>query len=84
MSSNKSNRSKNPFDQPPIIVPHLEFLPYHRNDRFARSTQEPGSGSRDLYAGRRPGSMQVSPGLVPVSHKLPVLTSSNFTSTPHQ
>ena len=63
---------------------HFGFLPYHRNDRFPRSTQEPETGSRHLYAGRRPGSMQVSPGLILVSRKLPVLTSSNFISTPHQ
>ena len=61
----------------------LEFLPYHRNDRFPRSTQEPGSGSRYLYAGRRPGSMQVPPGLLLVFRKLPVLTSSNFISKTH-
>ena len=42
----------------------LEFLPYHRNDRFPRSPQEPGSGSGHFYAGRRPGSIQVSPGLI--------------------
>ena len=67
-----------------LVGPPLGFLPYHRNDRFPRSTQEPGSGSRHLYAGRRPGSKQVSPGLLLVSRKLPVLTSSNFISTPHQ
>jgi len=63
---------------------HFEFLPYHRNDRFPRSTQEPGSGSRHLYAGRRPSSKQVSLGLILEFHKPPVLTSSNFISTPHQ
>ncbi len=35
----------------PSWVLHFGFLPYHRNDRFPRSTQEPGSGSRHLYAG---------------------------------
>src|SRR4030042_2873160 len=34
--------------------------------------------------GHRPGSIQVSPELILVSRKLPVLTSSNFISTPHQ
>jgi len=68
----------------PSWVLHFGVLPYHRNDRFPRSTHEPDSGSRYLYAGRRPGSIQVSPGLILVSHKLPVLTSSNFISTPHQ
>ena len=38
---------------------------YHRNDRFPRSTQEPDSRSPHLYAGRRPGSKQVSPELSP-------------------
>jgi len=68
----------------PSWVLHFGFLPYHRNDRFPRSTQEPGSGSCHLYAGRRPGSMQVSPGLILVSSKPPVLTSTDFFSTPHQ
>jgi len=67
-----------------LVGPPLGFLPYHRDDRFPRSTHEPDSGSRYLYAGRRPDSMQVSPGLILVSRKLPVLTSSNFISTPHQ
>ena len=47
-----------------LMGPPLEFLPYHRDDRFPRSAQEPGSGSRHLYAGRHPGSKQVSPGLI--------------------
>ncbi len=47
-----------------LMGPPLEFLPYYRNDRFPRSTQEPGSGSRHLSAGRHPGSKQVSPGLL--------------------
>ena len=47
-----------------LVGPPLGFLPYHRNDRFPRSTQEPDSGSHHLYAGRRPGSKQVSPGLI--------------------
>src|SRR5512136_544402 len=55
---------------------HFGFLPYHRNDRFPRSTQEPGSGSRHLYAGRRPGSKQVSPGLILEWCTPPVSTSS--------
>ena len=59
-----------------LVGPPLGFLPYRRNDRFPRSPQESDSGSRHLYAGRRPGSKQVSPGLILVSRKLPVLTSS--------
>jgi len=55
---------------------HLSFLPYHRNDRFPRSTQEPGSGSRYLYAGRCPSSKQASLGLLLEFSKPPVLTSS--------
>ena len=65
-------------------VLHFEFLPYHRNDRFPRSTQEPDSGSRHLYAGCHPSSKQVPLGLILVSRKLPVLTSSDFISTPHR
>ena len=53
----------------------LEFLPYHRDDRFPRSTQEPGSGSRHLYAGRHPSSKQVHLGLILEFRKPPVLTS---------
>ena len=56
--------------------PPLGFLPWHRNDRFPRSTQEPDSRSRHLYAGRRPGSKQDSPGLIPEYQQPPVLTSS--------
>ena len=55
----------------------LEFLPLHRGDRFPRSTQGPESESRHLYAGRHPGSKQVSPGLILVYRWPPVLTSSS-------
>jgi hypothetical protein len=54
----------------------LEFLSSYRDDRFPRSTPEPGSDSRHLYAGRRPSSKQVSLGLILESNKPPVLTSS--------
>jgi len=47
-----------------LVGPPLGFLPYHQNDRFPRSTQKPESGSRYLYAGRRPSSNQVSLGLI--------------------
>ena len=43
----------------------LVRLPLHRDDRFPRSTSEPGSSSRHLYAGRRLGRKQVTPRLVP-------------------
>ena len=59
-----------------LMGPPLGFLPWHRNDRFRRSTQKPETGSRHLYAGRRSGSKQVSPELIPEYHKPPVLTSS--------
>ena len=42
-----------------LVGPPLEFLPFHRDDRFPRSTQEPESGSCHLYAGRHPDSKQV-------------------------
>ena len=59
-----------------LMGPPLEFLPYHRSDRFPRSAQEPGSGSCYLYAGRHPSSRQVTLGLILESHKPPVLASS--------
>jgi hypothetical protein len=59
-----------------LMGPPLGFLPWHRNDRFPRSTQEPDSRSHHLYAGRRSGGKQVAPELIPEYHKLPVLTSS--------
>ena len=59
-----------------LMGPPLGFLPYHRSDRFPRSTQEPDSRSRHLHAGRRPGSKQVSPELIPEYQQPPVLTSS--------
>ncbi len=43
----------------------LELFPSHRNDRFSRSTPEPESDSRRLYAERHPASRQVSAGLHP-------------------
>ena len=63
---------------------HFEFLPLHRSDRFPRSTQGPGSGSRHLHAGRRPSSKQVLPWTYPG-----VVYDSSFDviflfSTPHQ
>src|SRR5664279_41874 len=54
-----------------LWFPPLEFLPYHRNDRFPRSTQEPESGSRYLYAGCRPSSKQVPLGFILESRKPP-------------
>src|SRR6266545_4282874 len=39
-----------------------------QDDGFSCSTQEPGSRSRPLHAGRRQGSRQVSPRLIPGPH----------------
>ncbi len=39
----------------------LRSLPWHRNDRFSRSIQEPGPASRRLPAGCRSGSLQDNP-----------------------
>ncbi len=50
---------------PPCRVCLLGLLPSHRDDRFPRSSPEPDSRSRRLHAGRRLGSTQVSPNLVP-------------------
>jgi hypothetical protein len=54
-----------------LVDSPLEFLPYHRDDRFPRSAQEPGSDSRYLYAGCRPSSRQVSLELILESFKTP-------------
>ena len=59
-----------------LTVLPLASLPCHRHDRFPRSTQEPGSRSRRLHAGRRPSSRQVPLGLVPESY-----TNSGFDVT---
>jgi len=48
----------------PLVGPPLAGLPWHRGDRFPRSTHKPGSRSRHLYAGRRSGSKQVPPELL--------------------
>ena len=58
-----------------LVGPPLEFLPYHRNDRFPRCTEEPVPGSRRLHAGCRPASKQVAAGLVPGQCSHPVSTS---------
>ena len=47
-----------------LVDPPLEFLPWHRDDRFPRSAQEPESRSRHLYAGRHSSSKQVSLELI--------------------
>jgi hypothetical protein len=54
-----------------LMGPPLEFLPYHRDDRFPRSVQKPGSRSRHLYAGCRTGSKQVPPVLILEPRKNP-------------
>ena len=43
----------------------LGLFSWHRSDRFSRSTPEPDSDSRHLYAERHPASKQVSAGLYP-------------------
>ena len=67
-----------------LLGPPLEFLPYHRNDRFPRSTQEPGSDSRYLYAGCRPSSKQAPLGLILESRKPPSSDIVHFISTPQK
>lgn len=47
----------------PSWVFHLRALPLHRSDRFPRSAQEPGPGSRRLHAGCHLGRIQASPRL---------------------
>ena len=48
-----------------LVALPLISLPFHRGDRFPRSTKEPRSHSRRLYAGRHLGSNQVPPRLFP-------------------
>ena len=67
-----------------LAGPPLEFLPYHRNDRFPRSAQEPGSGSRYLDAGCRPSSKQAPLGLIPESRTTPCSDIIQFISTPQR
>jgi hypothetical protein len=77
--SHVPHKSQNQGGTLTLVGSPLEFLPSHRGDRFPRSTQEPKSGSRHLYAGRRSGSKQVSPELILALGKPPVLTPSiNF------
>jgi hypothetical protein len=59
-----------------LVGPPLGFLPSHRDDRFPRSVHEPGSSSRRLYGGHRPGSRQAPPGLVLGFWSPPVLMPS--------
>ena len=59
-----------------LVGPPLGFLPLHRDDRFPASIHEPELDSRLLNAGRRAGSRQVTPTLIPEQPPSPVLTSS--------
>ncbi len=45
----------------------LGLFPWHRSDRFSRSTPEPDSGSRRLCAERHPAHKQAPAGFVPGS-----------------
>jgi hypothetical protein len=64
-----------------LVGPPLEFLPYHRDDRFPRSTQEPESGSRYLYAGCRSSSKQVPLELILETGTTPSFDIIHFIST---
>jgi len=52
-------------------VGSLEGFPSHRDDRFPRSTREPGSDSRRLHAGHHPSRQQGSPRAYPGPNTLP-------------
>ncbi len=55
----------------------LGFLPWHRDDRFPRSTREPAPSSRHLHAGRHSSSRQVASRAHPGAQNIaPVSTSS--------
>ncbi len=62
----------------------LARLPWHRDDRFPRSTSEPGSRSRHLYAGRRLGRKQVPPRLIPEVRTAPGFDVVHKISTLHR
>ena len=49
----------------------LELLPWHRGDRFPRSTKEPDPGSRRLQAGAARAGLQGSAQTHPRGHYLP-------------
>ena len=49
----------------------LRSLPWHRNDRFSRSIQEPDPASRRRHAGCRSGSLQETPELIPGEGRAP-------------
>src|SRR5664280_2731700 len=67
-----------------LWFPPLEFLPYHRDDRFPRSTQEPESGSRYLYTGCRSSSKQVPLELILEISKPSSFDIVQFISTPQK
>src|ERR1700730_10462281 len=48
-----------------LSVLPIGFLPWHRDDRFSRSIQEPDPESRRLCAGCRSGSFRTAPELIP-------------------
>ncbi len=62
----------------------LVRLPSHQDDRFPRSTSEPESRSRHLYAGRRLGRKQVPPRLFPEVSPAPGFDAVPRVSTPHR
>ena len=51
---------------------------------YTRSTQEPGSGSRYLYAGCRPRGKQVPLGLILETLKPSILDIIQYISTPQK
>src|ERR1700704_1692611 len=63
---------------------HLCFSLYIGTTGSRSSTQEPGSASRPLYAGRRLPSNQVSGRLVPGDQTALVLTASLWITTRHR
>jgi len=50
-------------DRRPTLAPLAD--PHRRGDRFPRSVQDPDLSSRHLHAGRRLGSQQAPPRLIP-------------------
>src|SRR4030042_4809389 len=55
-----------------------------RDTTSPKSMQKPKSGSCHLYAGRRQGSIQVPPGLIPESRSPSGFDVISIVSTPHQ
>jgi hypothetical protein len=72
------------IDTFPLRGLHLLGFLLTSHEEFPRSTQKPEPSSYHLYAGRRPGSKQVSPELILETCKHPSFDAIPDISTSHQ